>query len=136
MAFKSKDPQDNIGISHNAIATGTVIKGDITAETDVRLDGRIEGNIKCNGKIIVGPQGSVLGDITSVNTEVMGEVKGNINVEDTLSLKSNALVKGDVATKTIIIEPGAKFTGTCSMSDKNKTTAKPQQEQKTTKKED
>ena len=50
----------------------------------------------------------------------MGTLQGNITVDETLSLKSTASLNGDVKTSVLVIEPGAKFTGTCSMKNEPK----------------
>ena len=61
MGIKQKD-ENSAGGLHNALAAGTTIKGNIITETDFRLDGKVEGDISCNGKIVIGPKGSVTGN--------------------------------------------------------------------------
>lgn len=73
MGIKQKD-ENSAGGLHNALAAGTTIKGNIITETDFRLDGKVEGDISCNGKIVIGPKGSVTGNIVSENAEILGEV--------------------------------------------------------------
>lgn len=99
----------------NAIAQGTVIKGNVTSRTDFRVDGFIEGKIDCQGRVTVGAEGKVVGDIVCVNADILGKVEGNMRVADTLSLHSTANVKGDVSTKVLVIEPQAVFCGSCDM---------------------
>lgn len=76
MGIKQKD-ENSAGGLHNALAAGTTIKGNIITETDFRLDGKVEGDISCNGKIVIGPKGSVTGNIVSENAEILGEVDGS-----------------------------------------------------------
>ena len=102
---------------------GTTIKGNIITETDFRLDGKVEGDISCNGKIVIGPKGSVTGNIVSENAEILGEVDGSVKVSAKLILKSTAIIKGDIYTQSLEIEPNARFNGACSMcSEKKKRT--------------
>lgn len=75
------------------MAAGTTIKGNIITETDFRLDGKVEGDISCNGKIVIGPKGSVTGNIVSENAEILGEVDGSVKVSAKLILKSTAIIK-------------------------------------------
>jgi len=82
------------------------------------LGGRIEGDINCKGKIVIGPKGSILGNIISDNAEVLGDVEGSIRIKEKLVFKSTAIIKGDIFTQTLEIEPGAHFNGTCTMSGK------------------
>lgn len=102
--------------SYNILTYGSKIEGNITAESDFRVDGFIKGTINSSGKVVVGEQGLVDGNINCSCAEVMGEIKGNVVASDTLSLKSTAKMSGDIKIQTLIIEPGAVFVGTCDMA--------------------
>jgi len=104
---------------HNVLAGGTVVTGTIMTDSDFRLDGRIEGDINCKGKIVVGPKGSIKGNIVSDNAEILGYVEGTIRIREKLIFKAAACVKGDIFIQTLEIEPGALFNGTCTMAGKN-----------------
>ncbi len=101
----------------NIINNGTLIKGDITATGDFRLDGTLEGNIQLNGKLVIGDTGVVNGNILCQNANVIGTVNGNLSVKELLSLHATARVKGDILINKLSIEPGAVFTGKCRMLD-------------------
>lgn len=101
----------------NIINNGTLIKGDITATGDFRLDGTLEGNIQLNGKLVIGDTGVVNGNILCQNANVVGTVNGNLSVKELLSLHATARVKGDILINKLSIEPGAVFTGKCRMLD-------------------
>lgn len=104
---------------HNVLATGTNIKGNIGSEEDFRIDGSIDGNISCRGKIIVGQNGTIMGNITCANIEIFGQVKGNIICKDTLILRSTSKLAGDMKMQIIEVEPGAQIMeSTLSMIDK------------------
>lgn len=115
----NKNQTPEVG-SINIIGKGTKIVGDITSVGDVRIDGTLTGNIVTSGKLVLGVSGIVEGNISSVNAEFEGEVKGIVNVSETLSLKSTAKINGDIVTSKLMIEPGALFTGTCNMGAKVK----------------
>ena len=100
---------------HNTLAEGTILIGEIKAEEDFRIDGTVEGIINCNGKIVIGLKGTVNGQINCVNAELMGKLQGTIKTTGVLILKSTAVYSGDAYTKTMEIEPGAIFNGTCTM---------------------
>ena len=108
------------GSSVNLIGGGTKIVGDITSAGDVRIDGHLSGNIVIAGKFVLGATGVVEGNITSVNADLSGEVKGTVKISEMLSLKSTARINGDIETSKLMIEPGALFTGTCNMGAKVK----------------
>ncbi|MDR0537333.1 MAG: polymer-forming cytoskeletal protein [Tannerellaceae bacterium] len=115
MGTKYNTEESSMGVLHNALAFGTTVKGDITTDGDFRLDGRLEGTISCGGKIIIGPTAQVEGDIISVNAEILGAVSGSITTSEVLVLKPTAVIKGIITTQALVVEPSAKFSGTCNM---------------------
>ena len=64
--------------SLNTLVKGTSIKGDIKAESDIRVDGKIDGTLTCNAKVIIGQTGVVEGEITCVNAVIEGRFDGNL----------------------------------------------------------
>jgi cytoskeletal protein CcmA (bactofilin family) len=115
MAKTNEEPNGGL---HNVLAVGTLLTGTIVTESDFRLDGRVEGEINCKGKIVIGPKGYVKGNVMTDNAEIFGGVDGIIRVRERLVLKSSAIIKGDIFIQTLEIEPGAKLNGTCTMSGK------------------
>ena len=109
----------------NRIVEGTVIEGEIRCESNIRIDGVFTGNIGTKGRLVIGPTGKIEGNIICQNAEIDGFVKGKIQVAQLLSLKSTAKVEGDIFTDKLAIEPGAAFTGMCSMGQKPKEAPKP-----------
>ena len=101
----------------NIITDGTVIKGDIIASGDFRLDGKLEGNIQLNGKLVIGDSGLVNGNVLCQNANIIGTVNGNLSVKELLSLHASARVRGDILINKLSIEPGATFSGKCRMID-------------------
>ena len=113
----AKEIVSNPGAMYNALTNGSKIVGKIFADSDFRIDGEVEGTINCNGKVVIGQKGILKGSISCVNAEIIGTVEGDIMVSETLSLRSTAIIKGDVKTKILIVEPNAVFNGTCSMRE-------------------
>lgn len=99
----------------NLIGLGTQIIGDIISAGDVRIDGTLNGNIKLNGRLVVGPNGKIEGNVVCQNADISGEVKGTVEVVEMLALKATAKILGDMITGKLSIEPGAVFTGSCNM---------------------
>ena len=100
----------------NALTSGSKIVGTITADSDYRIDGLIEGDLQCTGKVVIGEEGKVKGTITCQNAEILGYLNGKISCHQQLSLRSTGKIDGEVKTKTLIVEPGAVFNGSCSMA--------------------
>ena len=99
----------------NMIGDGTTISGDIKSKGDIRVDGSLKGSIETEGKVVVGQGGVVEGDVICKDADVAGVLKAKITVSQLLSLKSSAKLNGDIVTNKLSIEPGATFTGSCSM---------------------
>ena len=104
------------GTLYNALTAGSKIIGTIIADSDIRIDGRVEGEMQCSGKVVIGEKGSVKGNISCQNAEIMGVLDGKISVNQTLALRASGKIDGEVKTQTLIVEPKALFNGTCSMS--------------------
>ena len=101
----------------NLISNGTEITGDINSSGDIRIDGSLVGNLKTKGKVVIGPTGRAKGELYCKNVEVSGTIEGKLAVEQLLNLKSTSKIIGEIITTRLSIEPGAKFTGTCKMSE-------------------
>ena len=100
---------------YNAITSGSKIIGTIIADGDIRIDGTVEGEMQCAGKVVIGEKGLVKGTVTCQNSEIMGTLDGKIINSQTLALRASGKIKGEVQTQTLIVEPNAQFNGTCQM---------------------
>lgn len=108
----------------NIIAAGTNMVGDINSEGDFRIEGNIKGKIIAHGRIVIGDTGVVEGEIFCSDADICGKVIGKLEVENLTILKATASLKGDITTKKISIEPGAVFSGTCTMGTKESVPSK------------
>ena len=101
--------------SATLISSGTTLKGDVKSETDLRIDGTIQGNVRSSAKIIVGPTGYVEGNIEGVHADITGKVKGNITVKELLQLREKCMVEGNLIATKLQVDPTATFNGKCQM---------------------
>ena len=99
----------------NRIVEGTIIKGNIISHADFRLDGELIGDFQSNGKIVIGPAGSITGDIVCKNADIEGKFNGKIQVLEVLNVKSKASIHGEVIVGRLSVEPGADFSASCIM---------------------
>lgn len=99
----------------NSIMEGTSIVGEINSDSNIRIDGKVKGTVHARGRVIVGQTGTIEGEIVCQSSDIEGTVIGKVNCQDLLSLKATAKLQGDINTKKLAIEPGAVFTGNCSM---------------------
>ena len=116
---------ENLNQSINIINEGTLIKGDITANGDIRIDGELVGNIEAKGRLVIGPKGKVEGEINCNNIEVSGYIKGKVTVLELLTMKATARIYGELIAGKLSVEPGSLFTGSCKMGDSKEKNEKP-----------
>lgn len=100
----------------NRIVAGTQIEGVIVSDSNIRIDGSVNGTITVKGRLVVGSTGKIKGEVECENADIEGNIEGKIAVNGLLSLKSTARLECDITTKKLAIEPGATFSGNCSMS--------------------
>ncbi|MBA2744970.1 MAG: polymer-forming cytoskeletal protein [Flavisolibacter sp.] len=116
MFKKEKDSfTPGVGTSATLISPGTVLKGDIISENDIRIDGTIHGDVNSSSKIIVGPSGFVTGNINGKHADIHGKVSGNIAVEEALQLRAECNVTGNLKAANLQVDPNAVFNGQCQM---------------------
>jgi len=107
--------------SANLIQSGTSITGDIQSNGNIRIDGTLNGTVEAGGRVILGSTGTVEGEIRCINADIEGRVMGTIHVKELLTFKATANVNGEIYTNKLAIEPGARFTGSCSMDNTGQT---------------
>ena len=112
---KKPRPMTEFGGQPNRIEKNTKIKGNITSEADFRIDGKLEGNVKTSGKVVIGKDGYINGKVECVNADIEGKFNGELNVSDLLSLKASATIEGNVSVSKLAVEPGATFNAACTM---------------------
>lgn len=103
--------------SRNIIGQGTKFKGDLESNGDFRIDGHLIGNIKCDGKIVIGQSGTVEGDVFCKQADISGKVKAKLEVDEITVFKATADFNGELITSKIAIEVGAMFSGKCQMKN-------------------
>jgi cytoskeletal protein CcmA (bactofilin family) len=119
--FNSKSKSEALGETPSAgssaslIGAGTSLKGDISSNGDIRIDGTLDGNIHCTAKVVIGANGVVTGDVNGQQADIMGKVTGSIKVKDLLQLKGGSVITGNLHAAKLQIEPTANFNGECHM---------------------
>lgn len=91
------------------IGAEVVVSGDLATDSQLHLDGRIDGNVRCQ-QLIQGAAGTISGNIQAEEARIAGTVEGQVNVR-TLFIEATAKLMGDIAYETISIEAGAQLEG-------------------------
>lgn len=97
------------------LVSGTVVTGDMSSKTDIRIDGILEGNLQCDAKVVVGKNGLVQGNILCASILVEGKIDGDVLAKEKMHLMASAVITGGLATNKLIIEDGAMFSGVAMM---------------------
>jgi cytoskeletal protein CcmA (bactofilin family) len=101
------------------IGVGLRIKGSISGNEDVDVDGCVEGPIRLGeGKLTIGTHGNLNGDVTAREATIQGTLKGNLQIRERLEIKSDGTAVGDVVTDRIHIEEGAYVRGSIEIGRK------------------
>lgn len=100
----------------NFIGAGTTVKGKISTNDDVRIDGKVEGDINTKTKVIVGDNGKVIGEIQANSATISGNIDGSVVTKESITLMKNSQVTGNVSTKNLVVETGAFVNGNIKMN--------------------
>jgi len=101
----------------NSLVQGTNVEGTVQAEKDIRIDGTMKGTLICKGKVIIGPTGTIIGDVQCENAVIEGRFEGIMTVGEVLHIKETAKVEGDISTQKLIVQPGSIFNVKCKMGN-------------------
>ena len=92
------------------------IKGTISFQNTIRLDGRIKGKILGDGgTLIVGESAHIQADINVGSAIIMGKIKGNIYAKERVEIYAPAQVTGNISAPVVSIEKGVRFNGNCDV---------------------
>ena len=101
----------------NKIQASTRIIGEIKSNANFRIDGYLKGSITTSGKVVIGKEGVIEGNIKCLNADIEGKFNGKIEASEILNLKSTAVIEGEVQISKLIVEAGANFNAKCSMKN-------------------
>lgn len=93
------------------IAEDIEIVGSVKCESDIHIDGKLNGDLTATGKVSIGASATVKGNISVECITVMGQVNGNITAKDRIELKSTARLNGDIRARRLTVEDGVSFVG-------------------------
>jgi len=99
------------------IGKSFVIKGQVSCDGDLYIDGQVEGSVDPKGnRLTIGPEGRLKANVTARAVVVQGKLEGNIQASERVDLKQSAVVVGDIVTERISIEHGACIKGRIEVS--------------------
>ncbi len=101
----------------NVIVEGSKVIGDMITESNLRIDGEVQGNVSSASKVVIGKNGSIFGNLTCGDADIEGDVIGVIKVDSLTVLRATAKIDGEITTSKLQVEEGAQFSGNCRMSN-------------------
>lgn len=103
---------DTSGRAGGQIGKSLSLKGEITGQEDLYIDGEVEGKITLEGhRLTVGPNGTVRAEVTAAFVTVLGRLQGNVRAADRIEIRKTGSLEGDLITARIVIEEDAMFRG-------------------------
>jgi cytoskeletal protein CcmA (bactofilin family) len=112
------NPYDNAAEKLSVLGPTLLFKGELSADEDLMLRGRVEGSIKHTATVRIGKEGSVQGDITAKFITVEGRVEGDLHGNGSVTVKESANIDGNIYSPTVSLLEGANFNGTIDMKKK------------------
>ncbi|MGG4394889.1 polymer-forming cytoskeletal protein [Paenibacillus thiaminolyticus] len=105
------------------IGQATTLEGTVDCETDLRIEGRISGSIRCSRNITIGETGVVFADVEGVSVVIAGSLTGDVIASGSLLIESTGQLNGNATCSAFIIKDGGQFNGTSSMGEAKKASA-------------
>ena len=102
----------------NIIGAGTVVEGKIRSQGNVRVDGKLIGDVTANESLSIGVTGEIEGNVTAKNVTVGGKVRGTINASEKIVFEGKSVIRGDIRATRLVVDEGTIFDGRISMTEK------------------
>jgi cytoskeletal protein CcmA (bactofilin family) len=104
--------------THSYLGKTLKIKGEITSDEFLTVEGEVKGNINISKTLTIGKSGYVDGEITAEKVKIEGRAKGKITASDKLEISTNGNFQGNIKSDKLVIEEGAVFQGNANMEEK------------------
>ena len=100
------------------IGPGMKVVGDCTTEGTIRIEGRVEGNVRAGKAVVVGKDGVVEGSVVTQDSVVSGRIKGTLTADSRLEVHATARIEGEIHARRMQLEEGAILNGTVQMGER------------------
>ncbi len=113
------DPAPNGATDVNrggTLSSGVSIKGSVKFQKELTLDCEVEGEINSQGRLTVGKQARIKGDIKTRSVIVDGMVNGNITAAERCELRAGCTVNGDIEAPRLVVDEAASFVGSAKIA--------------------
>ena len=114
--YKKKESKKSPGAVETILGNGATFEGNISCDGSMRVEGTLKGDAKIDNTLVIGPNGSVIGNVNAEVVIVFGEVNGKIDAEF-LQIKSMGKITGEIVVETLITEAGGIMKAKCEMKN-------------------
>ena len=113
-----KPHEDALGVTgaETVIGTGVTVTGNLTSESDIVINGTLDGKIETIGDVVIGVNAVINANVSGSNITIAGTLKGNILAQGVATIRETGHVSGDIKSSGIAISPGGIFIGRSIMS--------------------
>ena len=118
VVLEASDERESSAKTRTVIGVGARFVGNLSAEEEVVIAGRLEGKVEASRRVEVAPQGEVDGDIEALSVYIAGRLQGQIRAGERAELAATAVVEGGIESPKIVIAEGAQLTGSVGMKSK------------------
>lgn len=118
----------NQGDAATVIGPAVKVEGDLRGTGNILVEGTVTGNLSTDKDITVGEKADIKANLSAMNASIAGTVNGSLVVSGHLVIKSSAKITGDITTKTIAVESGARINGHLKMGEQNGKAHQPNQQ--------
>ena len=102
------------------IGKGISVKGELSGDEDVKVEGRVEGKIQLTKNLFVGQTGVVEADVEAENINIGGTVTGNLMAQNRVEIVASGKMTGDIKAPRVVVAEGAHFKGNVDMDPSKK----------------
>lgn len=111
MARRSHEDALGVAGAETVIGTGVIVVGNLTSDSDIIIDGNLDGQIKAGGNVTIGINANVKASVEANNIVVAGNLNGDISVTGEASIRETGHVKGNIRASGLAISSGGIFMG-------------------------
>lgn len=115
--MKFMDMPKNQGLIGTIVGEDTQIKGEIRSSGSLRIDGCLDGNADVGGEVYIGEKSAVKGNVSGKKIVVAGQVNGNVSSVESVEIRKNGKIFGDISGNTLIVNEGASYKGRVTMGE-------------------
>jgi len=99
------------GSGYSLLDAQLAVSGDLDTAGSLRIDGKLEGNVRRADTVVIGVGAAMTGDVHAREVVIGGTIIGNVHATERVELQATAIVTGDIVTQTILVQEGGVVNG-------------------------